>query len=175
MSKPAYLRTARLLLRRAAASDLDAIHEIMSDARAMKYWSSLPHAQKSETQQWLNNMLDADQAGDSDEFIIELKGALIGKIGAWRSSEIGFFLRPDHWGGGYATEALKAYIEYATSRRIDCLTADVDPRNAPCLRLLDTCGFYETGREEATFVVDGRPCDSVYMRLDLRSSGAGAR
>jgi RimJ/RimL family protein N-acetyltransferase len=170
-----YLRTPRLLLRRAAAGDLAGIHEIMSNAEAMRYWSSAPHSELGQTRRWLNKMLDAVHAGESDEFIIERKGALIGKIGAWRSSEVGFFLRPDHWGGGFASEALRAYVDYATGRGVPALTADVDPQNLACLRLLDRCGFVETGRETATFVVDGRICDSVYMRLDLESHREDAR
>ena len=37
------IRTERLLLRKAREEDLDSMHRILSDKRAMRYWSSLPH------------------------------------------------------------------------------------------------------------------------------------
>jgi [ribosomal protein S5]-alanine N-acetyltransferase len=37
------LRTDRLLLRRAVATDVDAMHRIMSNPIAMRYWSTPPH------------------------------------------------------------------------------------------------------------------------------------
>ena len=37
------IRTPRLLLRRAAMDDLTAIHAILSNGIAMRYWSCLPH------------------------------------------------------------------------------------------------------------------------------------
>lgn len=173
IAKPTHLRTARLLLRRAAAADLNAIHEIMSDAEVMRYWSSPTHADTVETAEWFDGMLEADRAGESDEFVIEHKGALIGKIGAWRLPEIGFFLRRDCWGRGFAMEALQAYIDHVKGQGLGELTADVDPRNDPCLRLLRKCGFVESGRNKATYVVNGHPCDSVYLHLDLQKQLRG--
>jgi RimJ/RimL family protein N-acetyltransferase len=162
-----HLRTPRLLLRRAQRGDLDAIHAIMSDTETMRYWSSLPHSRREESEQWFEGMLAADAAGESDEFILEHDGALIGKLGAWRLPEIGFFVRRDHWGQGFASEALEAFIAYARSRKVEYLTADVDPLNAACLVLLQRAGFCETGRASATFVVGDRICDSIYLRRDL--------
>jgi len=164
---PNELRTPRLRLRRARASDLAAIHAIMSDPETMRYWSTLPHSTLDETRLWLDSMLVADAAGDSDEFVIEHDGELIGKLGAWRLPEIGFYLRRDRCGQGFASEALAAYIAYVAAKGVTHLTADVDPLNAACLALLARAGFVETGREAATFTVGDRVCDSVYLRLDL--------
>lgn len=48
---------------------------------------------------------------------------------------------------------------------VDRLTADVDPRNAPCLRLLDRLGFAETYRAERTLLWGNEWADSVYLAL----------
>lgn len=162
------IRTERLLLRRARADDLDAIHAIMSDAETMRYWSTPPHAAIEETRAWLDSMLAADASGESDEFVIEQDGELIGKLGAWRLPEIGFFLRRDRCGQGFASEALAAFIGHAAGKGVPYLTADVDPLNAACLALLARAGFEETGRASGTFTVGDRICDSVYLRLDIR-------
>jgi RimJ/RimL family protein N-acetyltransferase len=139
----------------------------MSDPEVMRYWSSPPHVDEAETGQWFSAMLEADRAGESDEFVIEHKGVLIGKMGAWRFPEIGFFVRSDRWGQGYATEALSCYIDYVTSRGIEYVTADVDPLNSACLKVLGRAGFYGPSRSSGTYRVGERVCDSLYLRRDL--------
>lgn len=161
------LETPRLLLRRARPDDLNAIHRIMSDDETMRFWSTPPHDNLDQTRSWLDKMIAADPA-ESDEFVIEKGDELIGKLGAWRIPEIGFFLARDHWGRGYAAEALDAFIVYAADRLFPDLTADVDPLNSASLALLIRAGFRETGREAATYMVGDRVCDSVYLRLDLQ-------
>ncbi len=103
------LRTKRLLLRRARLDDAPAMHAIMSDAQAMRYWSTMPHATLAETERWMESMVTVDPA-TSDDFIITLDGALIGKLGAWQLPEVGFLIAPQHMGKGYASEALAAFI-----------------------------------------------------------------
>ncbi len=167
MSKrPTELKTSRLLLRRARPDDLDAIHAIMADVETMRYWSTPPHTSREETGRWLEAMLSADPAGN-DEFVLEHEGVVIGKLGAWRLPEIGFFLRRDHWGQGFASEALDGFVRYMASQGVGHLTADVDPLNRACLDLLTKAGFRETGRASGTFRLGERLCDSVYLRLDL--------
>ena len=160
------LRTARMVLRRIRADDVEAVHAIMSDARAMRFWSTPPHATREDTERFVAAMLAAP-ADASDEFVLEHAGEAVGKLGAWRLPEIGFFLRPDLWGRGFAAEALEAFMAYIAARGVTALTADVDPLNAACLRLLEPAGFRETGRAAATYVLGDRVCDSVYLRLDL--------
>jgi ribosomal-protein-alanine N-acetyltransferase len=167
VAKAAELHTARLVLRRARVDDLDAIHQIMADEQIMRYWSTLPHASREETELWLAGML-SEAAGESDEFVLEHDGEVIGKLGAWRLPEIGFYLRRDRWGQGFASEALDGFITYIASRGFTYLTADVDPLNTASLNLLKGAGFQETGREAATYIVGDRTCDSVYLRLDLQ-------
>ena len=108
----------------------------------------------------------AAPAKTSDDFIIELDGVTIGKLGAWRMPEIGVLLSRAHWGKGYAAEALSAFVAHAFAGRTDHLIADVDPRNAACLALLTGAGFVETHRATRTWKVGEAWCDSVYLRLD---------
>ena len=160
------LRTERLLLRRARWSDVDAVHAFLTDGKAMQYWSSPPHESVDRTREWLKSMIEADPA-KSDDFLVVLDGEVIGKIGTWELPEIGFFLRSDHWGRGYAAEALRAFLPHVFARSdVDHLFADVDPRNAPSLRLLTDHGFVETGRATGTWNTHVGLCDSVYLRLD---------
>jgi len=157
------IRTPRLQLRRARMEDLAAIHAVLSNARAMLYWSTLPHATLDQSRAWLASMIDVAPHENAD-FVIERDGVVIGKAGCWRMPEIGFILHPDHWGQGFAQEAVAAVVDYAFAHfDIPAITADVDPRNTTSLALLAKLGFHETHRAARTFEVGGIWCDSIYL------------
>ena len=167
------LLTARLRLRRAMPTDLEAFHEILSDPVAMRFWSSLPHRDLERTREWLDSMLSEGPPLNED-FVIEHQGRLIGKAGCWRLPEIGYILHPAYWGQGFAAEACRAAIAHVfASYDLDAITADVDPRNEASLRLLARLGFVETGRATATYEIEGEISDSVYLALG-RSSAHGS-
>ena len=171
------LRTDRLVLRRARADDLAAMHAVLSDERAMRYWSHGPHADLARTREWLDSMIDAP-AEASEDFIITLDGEVIGKIGAWRLPEIGFIIRSDHWGRGLAAEAMRAFLNQVFEvRGVDHLVADTDPRNTGSLRLLEDHGFEKTGYGKGAWTTHIGVCDSVYLRLErekwLKDPGDG--
>lgn len=159
------LRTPRLTLRRARASDLDALHGILSDEETVRFWSTGPHRTLEVTRDWLDAMR-ASPPEVSEDFIIEHEGETVGKVGFHRLPEIGFLLRRDLWGRGLVTEAARAVIEHVfRTRDLSELQADVDPRNVGSLRVLQRLGFVETGRAERTYCIEGVWVDSVYLVL----------
>jgi [ribosomal protein S5]-alanine N-acetyltransferase len=161
------IRTKRLLLRRACLEDATAMHEILSNEVAMRYWSTPPHSELSQTQAWIADMVGA-AAEVSEDFIIEVDGIVAGKVGAYRLPEFGYILHPDHWGRGLASEALSAFLGhvYNTRPRITSLNADIDPRNTASVRLVERLGFRETGRAQRTYHTHIGWCDSVYFAID---------
>ena len=157
--------TPRLHLRRARASDLNALHSVLSDARAMRYWSRPPHTDLEQTRTWLDSMIQAPPQTSCD-YVVEHAGRVIGKAGCWRVPEIGYILHPDAWGQGLAQEALNAVIpKVFASFPLDAITADVDPRNDASVKLLGRLGFIETHRAARTWLVGEEWCDSVYFAL----------
>ena len=160
------IRTERLLLRRATYEDAASMHQIMTNPVAMRYWSNPPHKELDETERWMASMVEADPA-ESDDFIVTLDGELIGKLGTWKIPEIGFLIDPAHWGKGYASEAMSAFIQRRRNLGSSELVADVDPRNLSSIMLLARHGFMETGRAIGTWRVGDELCDSIYYRLEL--------
>ncbi|MBI1416709.1 MAG: GNAT family N-acetyltransferase [Limimaricola sp.] len=157
------LRTARLLLRPARVDDLPALHAILRDPCAMRYWSTPPHPDLKTTAAWLDSMLSRQPVTD---FLIERDGIVIGKAGAWRLPEVGFLLHPDHWRQGIMREAMEAVLPFLwQASDVPFLTADVDPRNEASLGLLRALGFAETHRATRTFCIEGEWVDSVYLAL----------
>jgi len=159
----------RVVLRRARQGDLAMFHSAMSDVGVMRYWSTPPHADLATTEAWLTDMIAADPQL-SDDFVIEYQGQPIGKMGCWRLPEFGYLLHPDFQGQGLASDALAGLIAYLRRRGLPRLKADVDPRNAASLRLLERAGFVVTGRASGTWLVAGKLCDSVYLELALTPS-----
>ena len=158
------LVTKRLVLRRAREGDLAELHDAMRRPEAMRYWSTPEHETLEETRVWLQRMLHP--AHPSDDFVITLAGRVIGKAGSWKLPEVGYLIHPDHWGKGYATEAMTAVIAHLfATHDMDRLVAEVDPRNAASLGLLTKLGFVETHREERTMQWRDEWCDSVYLEL----------
>lgn len=72
----------------------------------------------------------------------------IGLIGVTRTNHLTYLLDPTHWGHGFMTEALLAFIPiwktcYPT---VNFLEAFVAADNVRSRRVLEKCGFYEDSR-----------------------------
>lgn len=167
------IRTERLVLRRARASDLADLHTILSDPRAMRYWSNPAHSDIAQTQAFLDGLI-ATGTDTSDEYVIEHDGQCIGKAGIWAKPELGFILHPAVWGKGVAFEALDALIPHLFRNFPDmpALTAECDPRNTASVSLLRKLGFDQIGFENKNFDYGGiEMCDTAYFELRRDSHG----
>ncbi len=160
------LRTPRLLLRRARPDDLDGLHALFSDERAMTYWFEPPHRSIERTREWLAGMMDSTPE-ESEDFVIVHRGETVGKIGAYRLPEFGYILSPACWGLGLGSEAMTAFLDHVFTRPdASRLKVDIDPRNLPSLRLVKRHGFVETGRASGTWNTHIGLCDSIYLALE---------
>jgi len=158
------LTTERLILRSAEMRDLDDLHAIMRDPRAMTYWSTLPHPDVDTTRTQLAKM--TARAAPVTYFMFEHDGRVIGMGGMHDRNEIGYILHPDYWRQGFLREAMGAIIPYLWETTPHAtLFADTDPRNAASIGLLQALGFLESGRAARTYCVDGIWADSVYFTL----------
>lgn len=158
------LKTDRLILRRARMEDLADLHRVLSTPAVMRFWATPEHETLEETRAFLAAMIDG--GSESDDFVVERDGRVIGKAGAWKLPELGYLLHPDHWRQGIAREALTAVITHLfATHDVPALTADVDPRNIASLRLLESLGFQETGRAEKTIRWRDEWSNSIYLAL----------
>lgn len=73
--------------------------------------------------------------------------------------EIGYGLHPKHWGKGYATEVVKAAVQWALNQPdVKHIEAETAPDNKASQRVLEKAGFVPTGRngkEGPRFVYTG--------------------
>lgn len=101
---------------------------------------------------------------------------LIGTIGLHPHGddhELGYWLSPDAWGRGYATEAGRAVVEIARhALPIRRLRAGHFADNPASGRVLRKLGFRDTGaREQRHSLARGGPVEAVVMALDLDAAG----
>ncbi|WP_106744445.1 GNAT family N-acetyltransferase [Yoonia maritima] len=159
------LTTDRLVLREPRLDDLDAMYALYRDPRAMNYWSTAPHADKSITKTLVDRFIASWQDSPT-YFQITLDDIYIGNVGNHRDNEVGFILHPDHWRKGYVFEAMQAVTAYLfdTTDHSE-LIAEADPLNVASVGLLHRLGFTETHREKNTFCINGIWSDSVYFVL----------
>ncbi|MBV2360956.1 GNAT family N-acetyltransferase [Thalassococcus sp. CAU 1522] len=164
------IRTERLTLRPARPDDLDALHAIFTDPRAMRYWDRPPHDAIAQTQRFLNGFMTPDDQR-REEYILDLDGRCIGKAGIWARPEVGFILHPDHWRRGYVREALEAILPRCFRKwpEMPEITAECDPRNLASVGLLTRLGFRLTGFDRQNFDYGGiEMCDTAYFALPRR-------
>lgn len=162
---PERLTTKRLLLRPLAQGDAADLHHFFSDPVAMRFFGDV-HDRLAQTEAWVAGTLAAPPE-ICREYALVKDGVAIGKAGIWARPELGFFLRRDAWGQGLMTEALGGLLPhlFATMDLHDGIRADVDPRNAASLGVLQRLGFVESGRAARTIRIAGEWTDSVYLHL----------
>lgn len=73
--------------------------------------------------------------------------------------EIGYGISPEHWGKGYATEAVAAAVQWAAKQPgVKRIEAETAPENLASQRVLEKAGFVPTGtdgEEGPRFVFSG--------------------
>lgn len=158
--------TKRLRLRPLRADDLTALHAIFSNPCAMRYWDRPAWDDVGQTRALLEAFM-RDAPDEHLEYAVEKDGTCIGRVGMWKRWEIGYILAPDHWGHGYATEAVAALIADVWRRfpAAERLTAEIDPRNIASARLLEKQGFVLSHIEERNFRYGDEWCDTAYYAL----------
>jgi RimJ/RimL family protein N-acetyltransferase len=144
------IETARLLLRPMEAGDTDALLDLFGDAGFMAAFDASPF-DRTQMLRWVRRNLAHQEAHGYGLFSVVRRdtGLLIGDCGLEHmvvvgraEVELGYDIRRDHWGRGYATEAASAVRDYAFStlglRRLVSL---VRSGNAPSRRVAEKIGM----------------------------------
>jgi RimJ/RimL family protein N-acetyltransferase len=114
------LRTERLIIREFVAGDLDELADIYADPK-VRWWEPAPFT-REQTRLAIDGNLERYRRDGMGEYAVVLRssGRLIGVCGpALREiegdclPELGWELRSDEWGHGYATEAAAGILTHA--------------------------------------------------------------
>ncbi len=152
------LKTERLVLRPPVPADSKAIARLANDRRIAENLRRLPHPySRADAEAFLDYLA---RAGRETVFLIEADDTPCGMIGLDFGNEdgpeIGYWLGVAHWGNGFATEAVRAVIDYAFEEHaIDELFGGARVTNPASRRVLEKCGFQWTGVQLYRFVALG--------------------
>ena len=152
------LQTQRLSLREFVPEDVNALAAILSDPETMQHYP-MPFDDAAVVD-WISRNRTR-YTGDGYglwALILNSTGELIGDCGLVRQSvdgtdeiEIGYHVRRDQWGHGYATEAARACRDYGFANfNVDKLISLIRPENIASRRVAEKNGM--TVWKEATRV-----------------------
>jgi RimJ/RimL family protein N-acetyltransferase len=169
------LDTERLTLRGPTLADVKAIARLANDRRIAENTRRLPHPYSQE------HAIEfvRTTANDNREtvFLIENNPTPIGVVGIdWRqpeAPELGYWLGVEHWGQGFATEAVRAVIDF-TFEEFDVgqLMSGARVANPASRNILEKCGFQWSGVELHRFEALGSstPVDCFRLSRSVWSS-----
>jgi [ribosomal protein S5]-alanine N-acetyltransferase len=172
------LETDRLVLRPWRLDDAPALQQLASAKQVADGLVSLPHPYpEGGAAEWIASTV----ADDRPRFAIVRRddGALVGSIGLavepeHRRAEVGYFVGVEHWGRGYATEALLALLAYGFGELgLNRIFAHHFLRNPASGRVLEKAGMRCEGTRRRHTLKDGEFLDSAVYAL-LRSEHEGA-
>jgi RimJ/RimL family protein N-acetyltransferase len=174
-------QTARLYARRFEALDLQAFAAYRNDPEVARYqsWTSFSEQEAGE---FIGSMA-LKNPSDPGWFQFALQSrddnSLIGDCGLniieedRRLAEIGFTIARAHWSKGYASEAVRALLNYAFNTfGLHRVTASADPRNAASCRVLEKAGLVREALFRRSLWFKGEWADDVVyaaLREDWQS------
>jgi RimJ/RimL family protein N-acetyltransferase len=140
---PWVIETERLRLRRFRRGDLDQLADLLADRVVMKYYPSV--RDRDGAQAWLEDAQASYYRWNHGLWVLIERdtlafagqvGLVIQNLDTGPEVEVGYMVRRQLWGHGYAPEAARASLHYARRvfdyRRVIAL---IDPANAPSQRV----------------------------------------
>jgi RimJ/RimL family protein N-acetyltransferase len=168
------LDTPRLRLRALGDADVPALFAIFNDPEAMRYWARPAMTGVAEVEALLGEIRSYAAKATLFQWGIARRedDLVIGTVTLFRINlehrrgELGYIVRRDLWGRGLATETLTAVVNHAFGTMgLHRLEADIDPRNASSIRLVERLGFKREGHLRERFFVAGEIQDSLIYGL----------
>jgi len=134
------LEGERLLLRPLAMTDLDDIVALYADPEVTRFIRRLERSAAIERLR--DNEREWSERGHGMFAVLDrISARFLGRAGLkywpqFDETELGWVLRRDAWGQGYATEAARACLDWGFSALpVPYLTAMIDPSNAASIRV----------------------------------------
>lgn len=168
------LETERLILRQVMEKDVDQLFKILSDAEVAKFDYFYPVTSKEEVMKFINRYRQELEEGEEITWgIIERNtNRLIGTCcmgdfdeGA-RRAEIGYDIAQVEWGKGYATEAIRAVIDFGfNAMDLNRIEATITPGNDSSVRVLRKLDFVQEGIVRERDLIKGKLEDGIIMAV----------
>jgi RimJ/RimL family protein N-acetyltransferase len=166
----------RVRLRPFRAGDREEVYALFSDPEVVRYWSFPAWTDRAQADEFMQPLLEPTD-DTMIAWVVAERGSdrMVGTTTIYalhktqRRAEIGYTLLREHWGKGLAREAVAHALVYGFDelglRRFE---ADIDPRNAASIALVERLGFVREGFMRERWLVAGEVCDSAMFGLLAR-------
>jgi len=170
---PVSLRGDKVALREFQPDDLDAVHAVVGDERVAT-WLSFDTRNREQAEAMLTGALERARLEPRTEYYLAVvlpdSDRLIGfaRIGlaGVQAGKLGYAIRADEWGKGYATDAARTMIEFGFGELgLHRISAAIGPDNAPSIAVAEKLGFSYEGRLRDHVHTNGAWRDSLLYSL----------
>jgi ribosomal-protein-alanine N-acetyltransferase len=173
---PVVLDGVSVLLREFRTSDAHAAFGWVGDPDAVRYVPLGP-LDAAGAVDYVEQLVAEAKRDPRDAYTLAIieraSGEVVGSVAlgvdsrVHRRAELGYILRRDRWGRGYASEAASLMIDFAFERLgMNRVWAVCDPDNPASTRVLERCGMTCEGRLREDLLVHGLWRDSLlYARV----------
>lgn len=171
------LETPRLILREHRPDDLMPLHEILSDPMATWMIPSMYKAEPGETEAYLRSVMRDAESHHRLRYNLAVEelgtGRLLGSVGLHLIEGVsdgahyglGYFIRPDSWNCGFATEAARAALAFIFRGNACRVSASCLAENLGSRRVAEKCGMTQEGLLVRHTWHDGQWKDCAVYRL----------
>lgn len=165
-----HLESERLIFREMTRQDFGAVSEMLFDSKVMYAWEH--EFTEPEVYAWIKRREDGYRKYGYDYFLVENRmSEIIGQIGLLNSvynganiTEVGWILKKEFFGGGYAFEGAVAIINHAfTDLQIESLYAEIRPENIRSAKLAKRLGMKTVGVVNKTVYGKDMPHDVYFL------------
>lgn len=163
-------------LRRVCDTDLDAVHELLSNMDVVRCMLLALSASKTQSEVFLNDACRECVSGVwySHVRAICVSGALIGLCGLCvpagsEQAELWYLLHPRCWGHGLTTTAVRQLLDFGFGElKLHRVWATCLPENPASARVLTKLGMRKEGRQVSALKIHGvwRDCDQYALIAD---------
>jgi RimJ/RimL family protein N-acetyltransferase len=168
------LETPRLILRRHVMGDADALESVLGDPVAMEFYPAA--LDRRGVEEWITRNIERYRHDGFGKWAMVIKstgevggscGCALQEVEGRNEIEVGYNVRRDLWGNGYATEAARACTEYAF-RELGAIRviSMIRPENVRSIRVAEKNGMV---CEKIIFWRDYNHC--VYARPETKYDG----
>jgi Acetyltransferases, including N-acetylases of ribosomal proteins len=169
---PVTINGSRITLREFKPTDLDASMAVVGDPEVTRTLS-FDTRTRTEQAERLAQDIDRARAEPRPDYylaIVNSDDLLIGFVriglGRDRSGELGYAIRREDWGKGYATEAAGLMLDFGfQTLNLHRIQAACGPDNRPSQRLLARLGFTPEGRIRDHVFTNGAWRDSLLYSI----------
>jgi ribosomal-protein-alanine N-acetyltransferase len=147
------IESKRLILRKITHKDFNELAKMLKDIDVMYAWEHT--FSNKQINAWIDNQIRRYRE-DGIGYLLavnKLTDQVVGQIGLLHQTinnekywDIGYILKSDYWGEGYATEGAMACIDYAFDvLKTDKVICDIRPQNTSSILVAKRLGMVRVG------------------------------